>query len=661
MHPCMASPWLLFFLSAAFARDDDAWMINVTRRGMDAGAAGFPPLTAEELSALESKAAGWAALAAEHTFWGQAFPEVVWVDAARSAPTYFDDVGDTAAWTGTLLAALAHRYAAETSAFAFASAATATTSFSSSSSSNLSSTSAFLSSSSSSSGAANDTLAQIRQILDHFDYATNCTGAAGYVPRSLALQPPSTGGASAAYDSWAAYFGADALPDPAQNVWACENQPLQTPKTTNDGSDDGSDDGNDDGDGGVWLWQGDSSRDMYIGTLFGLASALLQLPASTEAGEGRMAGPVAAAAAAARAQAQVVFERIFDRLSGDGFWIVPPRRLVQPGQLPVRPTPGLRAAFLRVALTANPAKYAAAWAEAYYGTWLPAAVATDKVTPMHRSGYYGNNLLSMTWYVTAAFELAEEPQRGGSPGTDADSEDEDSSGSERERGQGSGSLSASTAAGAVVRKVGRLLNVYAPHLQANLNGYMAALQPNDDGGDSSSGAGWSSGSNATAAAADPALPFAAAAATLWDAPAAPDNLHAVDRSHCNVTDRDFTSAAADTTRGRDLETSSLASPSPSSWSSSSSSSSASSSAAVVSSCYYGAEVSCAQSCNCSETALLVRDRPQSEFLWQVDPTKLSGGSDHAPASPATAFGGAFLAPYWVLRAGGLLTPPQVAA
>jgi hypothetical protein len=332
---------------------------------------------------------------------------------------------------------------------------------------------------------------------------------------------------------------------------------------------------------------------------------------------------LAAAAAAARAQAQRILERIFDKLSGDGFWIVPPKALIQRGQLPVRPTPSLRAAFLRAALSANPGKYEATWGGEYYGQWLPAAVASDKVTRMHRSGYYGNNLLSMTWYVIAAFELRLPPQE---PPTEPKGGGE---GSGLVVGSGQGAKSSSSAvaaAGAVVRKVGMLLNSYAPHLQANLNAYMAALQPTppDEGG-------WGSGSNATAGCADPALPFALAAATLWDAPAAPDDLHAVDRSHCNVSS------------------------SPPSVPFSSSSSSSSSAA----SCYYGPEVECSQSsCNCSSTALLVRDRPQSEFLWQVDPTKLASGSDHPPDSPETVFGGAFLAPYWILRAGGLLSPPS---
>ena len=53
---------------------------------------------------------------------------------------------------------------------------------------------------------------------------------------------------------------------------------------------------------------------------------------------------------------------------------------------------------------------------------------------------------------------------------------------------------------------------------------------------------------------------------------------------------------------------------------------------------------------------LVRDRPPNEFVWQIDPTKVAGSSTTnrgTNTSVNTAFGGAFLAPYWVWRTAGL--------
>ena len=60
-----------------------------------------------------------------------------------------------------------------------------------------------------------------------------------------------------------------------------------------------------------WLWQGGSSRDTYIGTLFGLGSSLVMLQGWP-------------AAAAELALAQAIFERVFDKLRADGFFLLPP-------------------------------------------------------------------------------------------------------------------------------------------------------------------------------------------------------------------------------------------------------------------------------------------------------------------------------------------------
>ena len=58
----------------------------------------------------------------------------------------------------------------------------------------------------------------------------------------------------------------------------------------------------------------------------------------------------------------------------------------------------------------------------------------------------------------------------------------------------------------------------------------------------------------------------------------------------------------------------------------------------------------------SRLQALVRDRPPNEFVWQIDPTKVAGSSTTnrgTNTSVNTAFGGAFLAPYWVWRTAGL--------
>lgn len=50
------------------------------------------------------------ALCTGHIQWGQAMPLVNYGDVNMTVPVAYDDVGDTVAWTGTLLAALAHKY-----------------------------------------------------------------------------------------------------------------------------------------------------------------------------------------------------------------------------------------------------------------------------------------------------------------------------------------------------------------------------------------------------------------------------------------------------------------------------------------------------------------------------------------------------------------------
>ena len=71
---------------------------------------------------------------------------------------------------------------------------------------------------------------------------------------------------------------------------------------------------------------------------------------------------------------------------------------------------------------------------------------------------------------------------------------------------------------------------------------------------------------------------------------------------------------------------------------------------------YGPGAKCSEGSGCVATPALVRDRPPNEFVWQIDPTKVAGSSTTNRAtntSVNTAFGGAFLAPYWVWRTAGL--------
>ena len=218
-----------------------------------------------------------------------------------------------------------------------------------------------------------------------------------------------------------------------------------------------------------WLWQGGSSRDTYIGALFGLGSTLLAFANQPDP-----------AATQARQTAQHVFERIFDKLASDAFFIVPPKNCA-PGNakqcLPVNPTPTFIAAWQRVALSTNPAKYDAK-VRPKYNVILGLAMKTESVTKIGGSAYYGNNLLSMLWYLIGRCERASE-----SAGTDHWPK--------------------------VRATVLRLLGDYRPHLQANLPAYWVAL------------------ANDTAPDAGPWHTLTRA--LLWDFHAAPDLARAVDQ------------------------------------------------------------------------------------------------------------------------------------
>ena len=156
------------------------------------------------------------------------------------------------------------------------------------------------------------------------------------------------------------------------------------------------------------VWQGDASRDTYDGTLNGLASTLLTLKhvlaeAATEAATeaaGGISGELVAATAAQLAVAQAIFERVYDALVLDKFWIVPPPTCSHPGGRAqphcsrINPTPSMQAAWMRVALSANPEKYDTVSARLRYAEVVRLALGEEQITKIHSSAYYGNNLMA---------------------------------------------------------------------------------------------------------------------------------------------------------------------------------------------------------------------------------------------------------------------------
>ena len=494
--------------SADVLSDRDNWLMLLARGSVPPNA-NWPALNASENTAFMAKSRNWLEHAlqrgcAGHLQWGQAIPTIVYADETRSMPAAYDDIGDTTAWTGQLLAALVHKYAADVAAGETVSAAAL--------------------------------LPTVNSILSSVDFASgHCTPTVGYLPRAWALPVSNTSSATAAaWQAWRRYF----TPAPPllngsglHGVYNC-TEDSQTHAYAGSAKE-------------RWMWQGGSSRDTYIGALFGLGSTLLAL-----------AHQPAPAAIQARQTAQRVFERIFDKLASDDFFIVPPRNCV-PGNakqcLPVNPTPTFIAAWQRIALSMNPSKYDAK-VRIKYNIVLSLAMKTESVTKIGASAYYGNNLLSMLWYLIGRCE------RIGAGARDSINTDHWPK---------------------VQATVLRLLADYRTHLQANLPAYWVAL------------------ANDTALDAGPWHTMTRA--LLWDFHGAPDVAHAVDQ-HNNSK--------------------------------------------------YGPAVKCSESCGCSTYAMLVRDRPPNEFVWQITPTKLAaGGSD--VGHPKTQFGGAFLAPYWVWRTAGL--------
>lgn len=461
------------------------WMLDLTYHGAQVTTP-WPPLTDAEIRSMQKKEVAWYALATRsgdggHLQWGQTMPQVQYADASRSTAARYDDVGDINAWTGQLLSALVHKYAVDRDA---------------------------------------DTLQAAAEIIGGYNFALNgCFDDYVYIPRCWAIphQP------EVPWKAWRAYFVS-----PTEHL----NDTHGVHNCTLEGAE-------------HILWQGDASRDTYIGVLNGLASAVLALRPRAEAPD--------PPAEEQYKLAVTLFERMYDRLVEDKFWIVPPPTCSHPGgreepHCPlVNPTASMQAAFMRVALSVNPEKYEATTRRRYTEI-VSLAIIEERITPINSDGYFGNNLLSEVWYIIVRFEAQESRS--------------------------------SLLYGKLKAKMLQLLEDYAPHLQPNLPAYMVA---------------------ALNLSKSESLYAHIVEAALWDFPPAPNLWRHVDqRNSSNV---------------------SYAGP-------------------QSSKCSHG----------CSTTALLVRDRPPNEFVWQINPTKLEGGDDQPPQ---TSFGGAFLLPYHVIRTTGL--------
>ena len=447
----------------------DSWLLNLSHNVVLPNSA-YPSFTNVEQSIFDTKAAAWLRHAlragdAGHIQFGQVMPQVLYSDPNMTTPIKYDDVGDSGAWTGHLLAALVHKYYIDEDP---------------------------------------TLLPYISQIIQAWDFHThNCTGMHGFVPRAWATPNPTS-------KPWIAFKNYYGVNNPS--LYNCTVQ-----GNTN------------------LIWQGGSSRDTYIGVLFGLGSTLMTLKNKAEAAQ-------------QYALAQTVFERIFDKLSSDLYFIVYPDTCTKANWkecVPVNPTPSFIAAYERVALFVNPTKYKSV--QSHYDKWLKIAIATESIVPIGHAAYYGNNLLSATWYILLRMEK----------------------------------MTSGSNVKAIQTKMLKFLTQYQTHLQAPLNAY------------------WVAATNFT----DP-LPWnVMTKALLWDFPNPPAPETYVNQSNNTL---------------------------------------------------YGPNMKCSEGCGCSTYAMLVRDRPPNEFVWQITPTKLESGAGSLPAkTPKTEFGGAFLTPYWIWRTAGM--------
>jgi hypothetical protein len=355
------------------AQNRDQWLLNLSY-GHLLPHSNWTPLNKTEESLFTTKADAWLRHSlrrgiAGHIQFGQVMPQVLYEDPNMTIPSAYDDVGDAAAWTGHLLASLVHKYYVDEDS---------------------------------------TLLPIIMNILKAWDFHThNCTGMHGFIPRS-----------------WA-------TPDNSKAWLAFRNYFTPSPPYINGNGTHGVYNCSVNGNTNL-LWQGGSSRDTYIGIMFGLGSAFMTLEGKAEALEHYTL-------------AQTIFERIFDKLSSDLYFIVYPLNCLKKNWIqcvPVNPTPTFVAVFERVALFVNPKKYLNI--QEHYDTFLKLAIETDSITPLGHSGYYGNNLLSECWYIITRMERL----RNGKNLVNIKS------------------------------KISQLLVDYRSHLQANLNAYWVAAVNN---------------------------------------------------------------------------------------------------------------------------------------------------------------------------------------
>jgi hypothetical protein len=85
-----------------------AWVRTVARG--EAEGAAWPPLSAEQAVAVDTAAHRWWTNFHDHHLAFNASVEVTYTDRSRSTVTGYGDAGDSALWTGSFLAAAAHRY-----------------------------------------------------------------------------------------------------------------------------------------------------------------------------------------------------------------------------------------------------------------------------------------------------------------------------------------------------------------------------------------------------------------------------------------------------------------------------------------------------------------------------------------------------------------------
>lgn len=205
------------------------------------------------------------------------------------------------------------------------------------------------------------TLAAIHEILDKYDMLTRITGREGYIARYAGL---------ADNDAYKAYYsvygrGEDAE-RPGLGHWAYKGvAPWED-----------------------YIWLGNSSRDVYYGVIFGLATAWSHLDDP-----------------AAKQKVQTLVERIVDRLIEDD-WVIDDGL-----EHTTRSTGWFRVAWRGFAVAVNPDKYPKIMEE-YPGLARQAIKRGDRPQPLTFHEYFANNLGFIRTYATCVFEADPELKKG---------------------------------------------------------------------------------------------------------------------------------------------------------------------------------------------------------------------------------------------------------